>query len=93
MIYRHTYRDARSRVKSLKSFYLHLFIYTAVNIGLAGINLVASPGNIWFVFPLAGWGVGLFAHWLFAGAGFRLFSREWEERKVREIVERERDEG
>ena len=44
---------------------VHLFIYLAVNALLIGINLTYSPGNLWFIWPLLGWGIGLAGHaWL-----------------------------
>ncbi len=44
---------------------VHLFVYLAVNALLIFINLTRSPENIWFIWPLLGWGLGLAAHaWL-----------------------------
>ncbi len=44
---------------------VHLFVYLAVNALLIGINLTYSPDNLWFIWPLLGWGIGLAGHaWL-----------------------------
>lgn len=51
---------AETRVR----FYNHLYIYVGVNAFLIFINLITSPFNWWFPFPLLGWGLGLFFHWM-----------------------------
>jgi 2TM domain len=48
--------------KARVGFYIHLAAYLAVNALLVYINLAASPGRLWFQWPLIGWGVGLAAH-------------------------------
>ncbi len=83
------YEKARKRVEEIKGFYVHLLVYITVNAGLFLINLVSSPGNWWFYWPLLGWGVGLLAHGV-AVFGLRGFlGSEWEERKIKQIIEKE----
>ncbi len=41
---------------------VHLFVYLSVNALLIGMTLTTSPGNLWFIWPLLGWGAGLAAH-------------------------------
>jgi len=82
------YRRARSRVRRLRGFYVHLAVYLLVNAGLLVVNLVVGR-PYWFVWPLFGWGIGLLAHGLSVG-GTRLLGPEWEERKIREELEREK---
>lgn len=43
-------------------FYTHLAVYGAVILFLAIINLVTSPGAIWFHWPMLGWGVAVAIH-------------------------------
>jgi hypothetical protein len=43
-------------------FYIHLTAFAVVNALLVAINLITSPGYLWFKWPLLGWGVGIFAH-------------------------------
>lgn len=44
---------------------VHLVIYLCVNALLVGIDLINSPENLWFFWPLLGWGIGLAGHaWL-----------------------------
>jgi hypothetical protein len=49
-------------------FYVHLAAYLAVNALLVCVNLLTTPGRLWFYWPLVGWGVGLLAHALAAFA-------------------------
>lgn len=83
------YRKALCRVRQLRGFYTHLAVYLAVNAGLLVINLAATPGRLWVIGPLAGWGIAVLIH----GAGVFLrgsvFGVEWEQRKLRELVERQ----
>jgi hypothetical protein len=43
-------------------FTIHLIVYAAVNFLLIAINLLTSPKELWFVWPLAGWGLGIIGH-------------------------------
>ena len=53
------YQRAKKRVKKLRGFYEHLFVYLVVNTGLFLLNILTSPGHYWFIWPLLGWGIGL----------------------------------
>ena len=84
------YREAKERVEELKSFYIHLFIYVIVNIGLFLLDVLSSTDSLWFYWPLLGWGIGILAH-AFSVFGLRgILGKEWEERKIKEIMEREK---
>lgn len=43
-------------------FTVHLIVYAAVNFLLIAINLLTTPKELWFIWPLAGWGLGLIGH-------------------------------
>ena len=58
------YEKASKRVAAKLSFYIHLTVYVVVNLLLVAVNLVTSPGHLWFYWPLFGWGIGLFFHGL-----------------------------
>jgi hypothetical protein len=47
-----------------QEFKLHLITFIAVNGFLILLNLFTSPGYFWAIFPLLGWGLGLFLHWM-----------------------------
>ena len=53
---------AERRVDAKRGFRGHAMVYAMVNAGLATLNLLTSPGHLWFMFPLVGWGIGLAAH-------------------------------
>lgn len=55
-------RTAERRVDAKISFRIHLFVYLIVNAGLLILNLVTSPGYLWCLWVMFGWGVGLIAH-------------------------------
>lgn len=82
---------ARRRVQELKGFYLHAAIYLVVNIGLIFVYAFSGASGFWPIWPILGWGVGLLAHAL---ATFRLvpslFSKGWEERKVQQFLDKEK---
>ena len=85
------YKAAKERVEEIKGFYVHLFIYIVVNIGLILLDVLTSPLQLWFYWPLLGWGIGLIAH-AFSVFGIRgMFGKEWEERKIKEIMEKEKN--
>lgn len=86
------YRAALCRVRQLRGFYTHLSVYLAVNAGLLVINLLSSPGRLWVVWPLAGWGIGLLIHAAGVFLGGRWLGAEWERRKVAELVAQQRRE-
>jgi hypothetical protein len=58
-----------------------------VNILLLIINLVTTPGHLWFKWPLIGWGFGVFFHGLAVFALFKGFS--FKERMIEKEMERE----
>jgi hypothetical protein len=77
-------RKAKKKVKAKKEFYQHLMAFVIVNYFLLALNLVTSPFNWWFHFPLLGWGIGLAFHYVdvFGIPGFDILSREWEDREL-----------
>ena len=58
------YALARKRVKEKKDFYNHIAIYVVINLLLVIIWAFTGHGYPWFIWPLAGWGVGLIFHGL-----------------------------
>jgi hypothetical protein len=56
------YQKAKERVEAKIGFYIHLAVYIGVNILLCIINLLTSPRYLWFLWPLIGWGIGVFFH-------------------------------
>lgn len=83
------YRKAKERVEEIRSFYVHLVAYIAVNFALFLINLLVAPGAWWFYWPLLGWGIGLFFHWFNVFGSRKFLGDRWEEKKIKEIMEKE----
>jgi hypothetical protein len=84
------YQKAKERVEALRGFYIHLTVYVIVNLFLFLLNIITSPDVLWFYWPLLGWGIALFVHALSVFWGFdRPFGADWEERKIRELIEKE----
>ena len=55
-------RKARKRVAAKIGLYIHTAAYVVGNLVLVAINLAVSRDHPWFIWPLMGWGVGLFFH-------------------------------
>ncbi len=56
------YQSAKKRVEAKMGFYTHLSVYVAVIALLAAIDLLYSPGTIWFHWPMLGWGSAVVIH-------------------------------
>jgi hypothetical protein len=81
------YQKAKARVTALRRFYGHLSVYVIVNLGLFLINMTMSPENLWFIWPLMGWGIAIVLHALrvFGGA----LGSNWEKKKIDELMKEE----
>jgi hypothetical protein len=83
------YQKAKERVEVIKGFYIHLTVYVVVNLGLFSLNMLVTPGGLWFIWPLMGWGLGVAIHALSVFGFGRMFGADWEERKIKELMENE----
>jgi hypothetical protein len=81
------YQRAKKRVEALRGFYVHLTVYVIVNLFLFLLNIFASPGSLWFYWPLLGWGIAIVLHAVSVFGSGRLSGTDWEEKKIREIME------
>ena len=43
-------------------FKIHFAAYVLVNLLLIAVNLLTTPNQLWFYWPLLGWGIGIIAH-------------------------------
>lgn len=78
------YVRAKERVDQIKGFYGNLISYCFVIPVLIFINLSTARFQ-WFWFPMLGWGMGVIFHALEVFG----YGKTWEERKIREILEKE----
>ncbi len=83
------YVKAIEKVEKLKEFYQNLLSYCLVIPFLIFINLRFSPHFYWFWFPAFGWGIGLIFHFLEVNSYSIFFGRNWEERKIKELMDKE----
>ena len=90
-----TYIRAQKRLKELKGLYWHAFWFVAVNIFIIVMIVSNSGGDFWnfgtFATPIF-WGIGLGFHALSVLGRNLFFSRSWEDRKIREFIEKEEQE-
>jgi 2TM domain len=89
----------RRRVKRLAEFYRHLAYYVIVCVGLWVWNyymINAQPTRAigwWSFFPIVGWGIGVVVHALTVFSPMGFFSLDWEEKKVRELLQRSKEQS
>jgi transcriptional regulator with XRE-family HTH domain len=75
-------------VRTLRSFYFHLFQYIIVTLVLLIINLAVTPHKMWVFWVMGGWGVGLIMH---ASRVFRpawFLGPQWERQQVEKRIGR-----
>ncbi|MCW4470571.1 2TM domain-containing protein [Flavobacterium sp. MFBS3-15] len=85
-----SYLKAQKKVEDIKGFYGNLMSYVIVITGLAVLNLVTSAEHLWFLYPAIGWGIGVVIHFCSVFNYIPFLGRDWEERKLNELMERER---
>ena len=81
--------QAQKKVKEIKEFYQHLTVYVLCNPIVIVVNLMTSPGYLYFWYSLLGWGVAVILHGLKVFDRFTFFDKSWEEQKIKEIIEKE----
>jgi hypothetical protein len=75
-------------VEAIKGFYGNLGAYCLVIPFLAYLNY-RTTSFPWVIFPTLGWGFGLLMHGLEAYGDNPIWGKRWEERKIRELMEKE----
>lgn len=92
-----SYERAQKRVKEIKSFYFHLCVYLGINfliiVGKVVRNLFNGETFVQSFFELETfgtaiiWGIGLAIH-AFNVFGFNfLFGKNWEDRKIQQLMD------
>jgi 2TM domain len=82
------YQQAKERVEALRGFYIHALVYAIVNLGLFAINMLTSPDNLWFYWPLIGWGIGLAINGTVVFASRSFLGKDWEARQMEKELAR-----
>ncbi len=92
------YEFAYKRVKRIKGFYVHALVFVLVNLFIiaSSYNKSSFDSGIflrWETFSTAlFWGIGLLAHGLSVFGRYLFFRQDWEERKIKEFMEKEKSE-
>lgn len=89
------YYEAAKKVKKIKGFYTHAIVYVLVNIMIVIFNIQdLDPGESYFqyknFFTAFFWGIGLAAHGLSVFVPSILFGQNWEEKKIKELMEKDK---
>ncbi|WP_375237903.1 2TM domain-containing protein [Aurantibacter sp.] len=90
------YTEAVKRVKKIKGFYVHFIVYIVISLMMLGVKMYyTSPSESVFRYQnfttFFFWGIGIVAH---ASAVFipqLKFGKQWEEKKIKEIMERKKN--
>ena len=89
------YQEALKRVKKIKGFYSHAAVYLLINIMIFFLNIRdMEDGESYFQFKnfmtAFFWGIGLLAHGLSVFLPDFIMGQNWEERKIKEFMEKEK---
>ncbi|WP_158728794.1 MULTISPECIES: 2TM domain-containing protein [unclassified Flavobacterium] len=90
------YDNALKRVRKIKGFYTHLIVYIVINIMIIVLNIQnLKPGQSYFQWnnfaTALFWGIGLAAHGLSVFLPPVFLGRDWEERKIKELMEKQKN--
>lgn len=85
------YQRAKKKAREIRSFYFNLLCYCIVIPVLIFINLYFTPEFYWFYFSMLGWGIGLLFHGMGAFGWNPFLGKDWEERKLKQFIEEERN--
>ncbi|MBT8182512.1 MAG: 2TM domain-containing protein [Eudoraea sp.] len=83
------YQKAKERVNEIKGFYGNLIAYCIVISFLVWLNL-KSTNFPWAIFPAMGWGFGLLIHGMEAFGYNPLWGKNWEEKKIKELMDKDK---
>lgn len=95
-------KRARKRLAEIKGFYTHLTVYLIINITISLLKLIGNSyygdsfmGPFWHFSTLATWlfwGIGLFLHGTKVFSNKAVFSKQWEARQLKKIMDKDRTE-
>jgi hypothetical protein len=85
---------AQKKVKDMEGFYWHATVYFIINLFLI-ILIGVNSESFWhfgvFATPFF-WGIGLFFHYMSVFGKDLIFGKNWEERKIKEYMDKDREE-
>jgi hypothetical protein len=89
------YQKALNQVKRIKGFYKHLIVYVVINTIIIFSKIEYASTGKWYLehdsFSIAFfWGIGLVAHGLTVFMPSLLLGKNWEEKKIKQLMEKEK---
>jgi transcriptional regulator with XRE-family HTH domain len=81
-------RIAFKKTRRIRAYYLHLLTYFVINIACIAVNLLTTPGRIWFIGLTLFWGFGVIVHTLTVFVFDKYFNGQWELAQVEKILGR-----
>lgn len=82
------YERAKKRVKAVKGFYIHALVFVLVIILNVALLVYKDKFSIEKFYGFGLWLVGLSVHGLSVFLPNFVLGKDWEERKIREIMEK-----
>ncbi len=86
----HEEHEAVEYVRDIKGFYNHLGVYIITIAAMAATNVYMGTDNLWFIWPMLGWGLGVASHGLAVFELFSLLGIDWERRQIKKRMQRNR---
>ena len=90
------YKKVKKRIDEIKKFYKHFSVYLIINLFFIGrriykdivrgdsvIEALTDLSNYNFFFL---WGIGLIIHGIVVFGAPKIFSKDWEDRKINELM-------
>src|SRR6476660_8627305 len=88
------YERAKKRVRAVSGFYKHLAVYIIVNGFLLATKYFKGGSQDFYEFntfsTMFFWGIGLAFHALGVFYNHVFFGRNWEDRKIRELMDKDK---
>jgi uncharacterized integral membrane protein len=89
------YENAIKRIKKIKGFYIHLLVYIVINIMIIVVNIQnLETGESYFqfknFFTAFFWGIGIISHALSVFGPDLFLGNDWEEKKIKELMDKEK---
>ena len=86
------YLRAKERVAEMKKFYTSLVFYIVFMFFLGWLNYYTNQWRyMWFLWAAFGWGIGIVFQAAKAFNWTPFMNKNWEERKIKELMDKEED--
>lgn len=87
------YLRAKEQVAEIKKFYTSLLFYVIFIGFLAALNYYTNEWRyMWFLWAAFGWGIGIVVQAIKAYKWAPFMTKDWEERKIKELMEQDENE-